>query len=310
MASLLDRITASCAELSKSERKVANAILQDPVLTVGETIGQLAKRSGVSEPTVHRFCKNYGANGFPEFKIALSSNLSHDNYKKVKAVENGDSVDDIVHKIVKATMYDLQNTVEKTDSTIIARVIDLISQSRRMLIVSEGLNTSSAVYMQELLLSIGLSCEIESDFTKLELRTVSMREGDLVLVFSATGEDSKTLALVRRIKEQGVSIVTLAPKESSLDDISLLNINCGQKLNAGDDLSITYIIQKIFTKILVSGVELRRSDLLLAYKDKIEGIFNKSQMHLDEIKVENRQDTSDNNDLRPDVPITTINWNS
>ena len=77
---LLDRISAMANDLSKSERKIAAAVLAQPQLTVSESIAQLAKRAEVSEPTVCRFCKRFGANGFPDFKLALGATMAKDSH--------------------------------------------------------------------------------------------------------------------------------------------------------------------------------------------------------------------------------------
>ena len=69
---LLDRI-AKETDLTKSERKLAAVILKDPASVINENIAQLAKRAAVSEPSVCRFCKRFGADGFPAFKLVLSA---------------------------------------------------------------------------------------------------------------------------------------------------------------------------------------------------------------------------------------------
>ena len=62
MENILDRIAAE-TDLTKSERKVAATILKNPALVVNENIAQLAKRAQVSEPSICRFCKRFGAEG-------------------------------------------------------------------------------------------------------------------------------------------------------------------------------------------------------------------------------------------------------
>ena len=312
MASLLERIQASIPDLSKSERKVASAILDDPALCVTQTIGQLAKRANVSEPTVHRFCKHYGANGFPDFKLALTANLSKSSVRKVRQVESGDSVEDIVHKVCSGLIYALQNNVMKTDSSKLARAIDLISQARRIVICACGFNSSSALFMQEQLLAIGLKSEYEEDSLKLNLCAVSLRPGDLLLCFSASGEDKEAVALCKALKEQGVSVICLCPDNSVLYDLSTINIAIGKKEALGEDLAAVYLMHKVYIKILVSGVKLRRSDLIGAYRERINDIYMRSLLTLntrDNTLVENRSGSGSDDLLKPDEPITTINWN-
>lgn len=311
MASLLERIQASIPDLSKSERKVASAILDDPALCVSQTIGQLAKRANVSEPTVHRFCKHYGANGFPDFKLALNANLSKSSVRQVRQVESGDSVEDIVHKVCSGLIYALQNHVMKSDSSKLARGIDLISQARRIVICACGFNSSSALFMQEQLLSVGLKCEYEEDSLKLNLCAVSLRPGDLLICFSASGEDKEAVSLCSRLKAQGVSIICLCPDNSALYDLCTINIAIGSKEALGEDLATAYLMHKVYIKIMVSGVKLRRSDLIGSYRERINDIYMRSLLSLnteDNTLVEKDRSSGSDELLKPDEPITTINW--
>ena len=72
---LLTQVAAALPGLSKSETKVAQAILADPEAATQSSIANLAKSAGVSEPSVNRFSKRFGAKGFPDFKIQLATSL-------------------------------------------------------------------------------------------------------------------------------------------------------------------------------------------------------------------------------------------
>ena len=66
---LINVISDSLPTLNKSESKVAEVILSDPDSATQSSIANLAKRAGVSEPSVNRFCKRFNAVGFPDFKL-------------------------------------------------------------------------------------------------------------------------------------------------------------------------------------------------------------------------------------------------
>ena len=71
---LLDSIRTQLDTLSKSERKVALAVLAAPSATVSQNITALARSAGVSEPTVVRFCRTLGYDGWHECqKVAQPS---------------------------------------------------------------------------------------------------------------------------------------------------------------------------------------------------------------------------------------------
>jgi RpiR family carbohydrate utilization transcriptional regulator len=69
---MLGKIKSAEATLSRSERKVAEQVLQDPERIVEASIQQLAKLARVSEPTVVRFCRAIGCEGYHDFKLRLA----------------------------------------------------------------------------------------------------------------------------------------------------------------------------------------------------------------------------------------------
>ena len=58
---LLDRLRERLEELNRSERKVANVILEDPTVATSLSIASLAQAERVSEPTVNRFVATSGS---------------------------------------------------------------------------------------------------------------------------------------------------------------------------------------------------------------------------------------------------------
>ena len=75
MDNLLSSLSNALPNLNKSEKKVAAVILEDPEAATRSSIALLARRADVSEPSVNRFCKRFGATGFPDFKLRLARAL-------------------------------------------------------------------------------------------------------------------------------------------------------------------------------------------------------------------------------------------
>ena len=70
-AELTQTISDTLPELRKSERKVADFVLRNPLQVIRMRIVDLAQEAGVSEPTVVRFCRAVGCRGFQDFKLVL-----------------------------------------------------------------------------------------------------------------------------------------------------------------------------------------------------------------------------------------------
>ena len=71
-----ERIRRSLGELSKSERKVARALLSGPPTIGLESVVQLAQRAEVSAPTVSRFVARLGFDNYAAFQHTLREDLS------------------------------------------------------------------------------------------------------------------------------------------------------------------------------------------------------------------------------------------
>lgn len=77
-SSLIDRIAADRPHLSKAFGKVADALLAGPAQFMALSIQEIALTAGVSEPSVVRFCRGYGFDGVPDFRIGLAMSLAAD----------------------------------------------------------------------------------------------------------------------------------------------------------------------------------------------------------------------------------------
>src|SRR5262245_13255423 len=73
---LLAQLRELRANLRKSEQKVADVILAQPNSVLDWTMAELAARANVSEPSVIRFCRAAGSNGFTHFKLRLAQSLA------------------------------------------------------------------------------------------------------------------------------------------------------------------------------------------------------------------------------------------
>ena len=76
---LISRINQNRPSLRKSEAKVADFVLSNTNEVITMRIVDLASRALVSEPTVIRFCRALGFDGFQSFKLSLAQQLGPGN---------------------------------------------------------------------------------------------------------------------------------------------------------------------------------------------------------------------------------------
>ncbi|TFY97552.1 hypothetical protein EZ242_17520 [Ramlibacter rhizophilus] len=69
---MLDRIRSMGPRLPPAERRVGELALKDPAAFSRWPVSEIAKRSGVSTPTVVRFCRSLGYDGLTDLKERLA----------------------------------------------------------------------------------------------------------------------------------------------------------------------------------------------------------------------------------------------
>ena len=107
------------------------------------SIANLATQAGVSEPSVNRFCKKFGASGFPDFKLQLARSLASGVRYVSRAVEFSDDINTFPRKLFDNAISALMTAREDLPLVAIERAVDHIAQARRVFFF--GLGTSAAV---------------------------------------------------------------------------------------------------------------------------------------------------------------------
>ena len=99
-----DRLDA----LTKSEKKIANYILENYMHVVDYNITDLAELTQTSDASIIRFCRTFGCRGYQDFKMRLAREVVP-SYKQYNPnLEKDDTVDTICHKVFSASISALQ----------------------------------------------------------------------------------------------------------------------------------------------------------------------------------------------------------
>lgn len=277
--SLLDKISARSGGLTKSERKIAAVVLADPALTVNENIAQLARRAGVSEPTVYRFCKTFGTDGYPAFKLALSAELSSGRFAGRQTVSSGDSIEDVAAKVIGSAVSALNELERTLDCTVAARCVDLISQARRTVIAAEGLSQPAGMFFYSRMICLGLSCEIITDSTMIAMVSASLRHGELLIVISSTGQNRHMLQAVHNARLGEASVIALCPRDSELAGSDALTLFCSRAEANGSRMQCPRLALQAALEILISGVMLRRAETLRDLQERLNQARESCYLH-------------------------------
>jgi len=113
---LFDEMRRRMEHFRRSEQKVARFVLRNPDEVIHMRIVDLATEAKVSEPTVVRFCRALGCNGFQDFKLQLAQMLASGSQFAQFSMNDSDSVAEFSHSIFDSTVGTLLSVRDRLDN--------------------------------------------------------------------------------------------------------------------------------------------------------------------------------------------------
>jgi len=213
---LLDAIRTRLGSLSKSERKVALAVLENPELTISENISALARSAQVSEPTVVRFCRAIGYDGWHEFKLKLAQGLALAPRGLDEAPLPDDLASDLIGKICGRSVNVLLDLRNNLDAQAVQTAIDLLASARKIEFYGQGSSGLVAADAQHKFFRSGVPTVAYSDPHIHAISAALLQKGDAVVAISQRGGSVALLHSVRLARDAGADIIAIAPSGTPL----------------------------------------------------------------------------------------------
>src|ERR1700739_3406917 len=217
---LLDSIRTQLDSLSKSERKVALAVLDQPNQTVSQNIRALAKNAQVSEPTVVRFCRTLGYDGWHEFKLKLAQGLALALPGLNEQPAQDDLAADLVNKICSRSINTLLDLRNNLDPDAIQKALDILSKANKIEFYGQGTSGIVAADAQHKFFRSGVPTVAYSDPHIHSIAASLLKKGDAVVGISQRGNSPALLRSVQLARNAEASVIALSPSGTPLADMA------------------------------------------------------------------------------------------
>lgn len=219
--SLLDRISQVLDEISPSERKVADLILEDPVAFTTMTMARAAEAAGVSEPTVMRLALSLGCDGFQSLKMALAQAVALGMPVTFSAINDTDSVADIARKVFDHTITSLDKARNALDVAQIERAVDLILAAPTVVFVGFGASNIIALDAAQKFSVFGRPLMAPSDPHQAFMAIATIPASSVVVAISNSGRTTNTIRLAEVAQSRGLPVVSITgTADTPLSDIA------------------------------------------------------------------------------------------
>jgi RpiR family carbohydrate utilization transcriptional regulator len=268
---LFKAIQQTHEQLRKSERKVADYVLEHRAKVVQMRIVDLAAAAGVSEPTVVRFCRAIGFDGFQGFKLTLAqfvaSNTSYEQFR----LDSRDSVEEFKEKIFDSTMGNLMRVKSDLDAANLEQAIVALAQTKRVDCYGFGASAPICSDAQHKFFRLNMSAAAYSDPHLQTMAAVTLQPGDVVIAISQTGRTKDLLHTTQLAMDAGATVIALCPSNTPLAQqvqIPLyIDLDEDKELNT---LMSSRITQMVVIDVLAVGVTMQLGEEAKAHLKTIK----------------------------------------
>lgn len=224
---VLSRIEQLRGELSKSEKRVVEFMMRDMQNFSRLNVKEVAQGASVSEPTVVRFCRRVGCEGFKDLKIRIVQDLAYR-----QATQEGDAAraresvarpgfipnpSDVPGRIHAAALTALQTTHAAMKWDAVEAAADAIAKARRVVIY--GIGGSSSVMANEMhnrLFRLNISSIPHTDSYMQRMAATTLGDKDVAVFISSTGRPRTLLDSLELAKYYGAKSVGIVPADSAI----------------------------------------------------------------------------------------------
>jgi DNA-binding MurR/RpiR family transcriptional regulator len=208
-AALMPLIQGMLPSLKRAQRRIAEAVLDDPEQFVSHSISELAADYGVSAGSIVIFCKSLGLKGFPALKIAIARELSEPVLLSGTTLHSQDGVPSILEEVFERHVESLRQTFKLNTTESFETAVKYLLKAKRIVLFSIGLSYPIAYSLYGRLRFIGLPAFIEFD-THLQLASAAeIKRGDVALAVSVAGSTRETVECLRLAKDRGATTICI-----------------------------------------------------------------------------------------------------
>ncbi|MEO7422207.1 MAG: MurR/RpiR family transcriptional regulator [Ornithinibacter sp.] len=220
-----ERIRRSLGDLSKSELKVARALLSGPPTIGLESVSQVALCAGVSGPTVSRFVARIGFDNYAGFQRALLDDLSARVLSPIEVYRSHVAASEHppLERAASALAEAVSGTLAQLSPADFERAVSLLANDRHRVLVTGGWTSHLLAATLTSLVRPFRSgiLHVPSLAAERAASLADLARDDVVVLFDFRRYELDTLEFARLARERGGRLILFTdPWLSPIADLS------------------------------------------------------------------------------------------
>lgn len=213
-ADISERIRAIYSTLSKGQKKIANAVLNDYDKVAYLTAARLGNMVGVSESTVVRFADELGFEGYSQFQLAVQElvRIKLTPNQRIEITKQRIGRGDVIDNVMESDINKIKYTMERLDRRAFIEAVDSIISAKTIYITGARASEPIARHLAYNLSLIfdNVKFIVPTSSSEVFEQMYSIGGDDVVIAFSFPRYSTKMINGIKfaRQKEAKVVVVT------------------------------------------------------------------------------------------------------
>ena len=217
MTGLLNVIEDKLRYLSKSQRILAEYIVDNYDRAAFMTAIKLGETVGVSESTVVRFAYSLGYSGYPELQEAMQEMIKN-RLTSIQRAHLASTIQpaDMLKTVLYRDMNNLEETLDINETDTFIRVVDAVMNAQRIFVLGGRNSYPLAEYFGNYMRYI-MDDVITVDTLRQDMigSLITLNEGDTCFAIHFPRYSKRTMDAIRYAYEHGSRIILLTDSETA-----------------------------------------------------------------------------------------------
>lgn len=274
----LIRIREALNAIKPAEKNAAHYILKHPEEVVRLSIKELSNRSGSSQAAIIRLCKNIGVSGFQDLKLRIAGDLqtSELNIYTGKEIASDENVHSLIEKVSQKNVESIRQTLKILDKSSVDRAIEVLNKANRIDFYGAAASQVIAQDAQQKFLRINKYCTAYEDAHLQLTSSVTLKETDVAVGISYSGETKHVLSAVKNAKQNNaVTIAITRYGKNTLSELADIHL-CVSAVESElirSAATASRIAQLNIIDILFTGVASKNYDATIHYLNETREVL-------------------------------------
>jgi DNA-binding MurR/RpiR family transcriptional regulator len=251
---VMTELQRNYADLTQSQKRIAEAIVENPEFVAFATVDKLAARLGIASSTIVRFAYRLGLDGYPELQERVRV-LVRSRFRGADEGSGDESAvahlgDSTAAASLRRDLENLRHTIADLDGVTIEKAVGLLTAAPRVFFTGGLSSRALAAYAAHTLNRLrGNVRMLSTDDASADI--LEMTADDVLVVISFPPYASQTLQILNAARKRDVTIVGIT--DSPISPLGTVDVTLSARVSGiGPQNSLVAPIAVV--NVLLNGV--------------------------------------------------------